>query len=50
MIAGYVDLYKFKDDEKVILGDSSTGNSCVYTSFTKREYLEEIEEQRKRKR
>lgn len=46
ILRGYVDLDKFKDDEKICLGPCTAGG-YVYTSFTKREYLEEISKPKK---
>lgn len=50
MIEGYVNLDDYEDEEKINLGMSATGKSYVYTSFTKKEYLEEIKKDKKQKR
>lgn len=40
-ILGHTDPYSGKDDKKIYLGPCSTGDS-VYTSFTKKEYFDEL--------
>lgn len=44
----YIDLDKFSDDEYIILGPSSVGG-IVLSSFTKKEYLEELEKTKVKK-
>jgi len=48
ILLGYVDLDKFEDDETIVLGPCSMGG-YVKTSFTKKEYLEEIGQKQKKK-
>ena len=46
IVCTHGDLDKFKDDDYICLGPCTAGG-YVYTSFTKREYLEEISKPKK---
>jgi hypothetical protein len=49
ILRGYVDLEHFDEDEHIRLGPCTAGRD-VFTSFTKKEYLEEIGQEPKIRR
>lgn len=49
ILHGYIDLDKFDEDEKIILGYTQY-DTKITASFTKKEYLEEIEDKKQIKR